>query len=86
MNLFLIIYDRAAHELISAQAFGSDYDAAAQARADAQHACADTGEADHEIVLLGAESLDVLRRTHSRYFVSGTELVDQVREAVEQAA
>lgn len=86
MNLFLITYDRTAHRLDSVQTFGSDYDEGARARSSAQHAATESGRTDQEIVLLGADSIEVLRRTHSRYFVGGLQLLDQVREAIEQAA
>jgi hypothetical protein len=86
MNLFLVVYDRASHKLVSVDAFGVDYERAAETRAKAQRAAITAGDGEHEIVLLAADSLDVLKRTHSRYFFNGIQLMDQVKVAVEAAA
>jgi len=48
------------------QEFGTDYDAALAAYADAEK---DFGNRDtFDIVLLGAESMETIKRTHSSYF------------------
>ncbi len=86
MNLFLVIYDRGAHQLLAVESFGADYGRAAERRAEAQHAAIAGGHSEREIVLLEADSLDVLKRTHSRYFFNGSQLADQVKRAVEAAA
>lgn len=86
MNFFLVIYDRNSHRLVSMGEFGEDYDAAARSRAEAELRGVAAGNTNMEIVLLGAESLDVLNRTHSRYFIEGRELINRVQEAIERAA
>jgi hypothetical protein len=49
--------------------FGTDYDAAQAAYQEAEQKAA--GRSDLDVVLLSADSLDTLKRTHSSYFDSG---------------
>jgi hypothetical protein len=86
VSFFLVIYDRRAHRLTSLEAFGDDYESAAKARNEAEHAATGLEGEEREVVLLEAESVDVLTHTHSRYFVDGRRLPDQIKEAVESAA
>ena len=37
-----------------------------------------------EVVLFRADSVDTLRKTHSRYFCTGAEIIDRMREVLEQ--
>lgn len=65
---FLLIADPAKPQA-EVRNLGTDYDAAIRAYNEA--------EADHrddavEVVLLSADSLDTIRRTHSSYFTSST--------------
>ena len=82
MNFFLVVYDRRAHRLVSVHPFGTDYATAAAARAQAVQESIDDGDRDREIVLLSAQSLDVLTRTHGRYFMSGNQLIDHMIDAI----
>jgi hypothetical protein len=62
---FLIVYD-----IPSANAdvrpYGTDYDAALAAYERAEHDARD--HSDVEVVLLSADSLETIKRTHSSYF------------------
>ena len=65
---FLVIYDIDASKA-EVQEFGTDYDEALRAYDQSeQDARAHT---NIEVVLLSAESLDTIKRTHSSYFESG---------------
>lgn len=63
---FLVIYDIAAGNAHVDDHFGADYDAALDAYAAAEEEY--RGRADTEVVLLGADSLDTIKKTHSSYF------------------
>jgi hypothetical protein len=63
---FLVIYDIAAREATVDDRFGSDYDAALEAYAAAEQTY--RGRADIEVVLLGADSIETIKKTHSSYF------------------
>lgn len=65
---FLVIYDVRAAK-VSVKPYGTDYDAAIKAYADAEDAARDRGDLD--IVLLSADSLETIKRTHSSYFDVG---------------
>lgn len=62
---FLVVYDLAAGKA-TVQEFGTDYDAALAAYAEAEEDFANRGV--YDIVLLGADSLGTIKRTHSSYF------------------
>lgn len=62
---FLVIYDVKARTA-SVSSFGTDYDAAIKAYAEAEGGARDKGDLD--IVLLSADSLETIKRTHSSYF------------------
>lgn len=66
LNHFLLLYDVKRQVLLDALEFGEDAHAAAAAYAEKEKACRDRD--DIEIVLLGADSLDTLRKTHPHYF------------------
>jgi hypothetical protein len=63
---FLVIYNIPAREANVDDRFGSDYDAALAAYAEAEQIY--RGRDDVEVVLLGADSLDTIKKTHSSYF------------------
>jgi hypothetical protein len=65
---FLIIYDVKAQTLRETVFLGSDGEAAAQAYSEHEQKYRD--EEGIEIVLIGADSIDTVRRTHSQYFDS----------------
>lgn len=62
---FLVIYDIAAGRA-SVQRFGTDYDEALRAYDEAEQDA--RGRTDVDVVLLSADSLDTIKRTHSSYF------------------
>jgi hypothetical protein len=62
---FLVIYDIGAQQA-HVQDFGTDYDAALKAYAKAEEDARDRSDLD--IVLLSADSLETVKRTHSSYF------------------
>jgi hypothetical protein len=66
---FLLIYNRAHRELQTVQRFDDQADAAtAYTAAEA----AARGNKELEIVLIGADSLDTIRKTHGQYFDAPT--------------
>lgn len=62
---FLVSYDPDAGKT-AVESFGTDYDAAQAAYAEAERANADDEKLD--IVLLSADSLETIKQTHSSYF------------------
>ncbi|HST56180.1 MAG TPA: hypothetical protein VLJ42_09870 [Solirubrobacteraceae bacterium] len=66
---FLIKYDiKAAHADV--QDFGEDYDAAMDAYEQLEQDARDSSEVD--VVLLSADSIETIKRTHSSYFETRT--------------
>lgn len=61
---FLVIYDPACRRA-SVQEFGTDYEAAQDMYQAAEQRARDT---NLDVVLLSADSLDTIKRTHSSYF------------------
>lgn len=62
---FLVVYDIKTSEA-KVQDFGTDYDAAMAAYAETEEQMRDRDDLD--IVLLSADSLATVKRTHSSYF------------------
>jgi hypothetical protein len=62
---FLVIYDIAAREA-HVDSYGFDYDAAIQAYAETEQLY--RGREDVEVVLLSADSIETIKKTHSSYF------------------
>jgi hypothetical protein len=62
---FLITYDLKAGKAM-VQTFGEDYDGALAAYAEAEEEI--RGDDSLEIVLVGADSIETVARTHSSYF------------------
>lgn len=62
---FLVVYDIAAGRA-DVRAFGTDYDAAQTMYADVEQQTRD--DANVDVVLLSADSLETIKRTHSSYF------------------
>ena len=62
---FLVVYDVNAREA-KVETFGTDYDAAMNAYAELEEQMRDRDDLD--IVLLSADSLATIKRTHSSYF------------------
>ncbi|MEV4421401.1 hypothetical protein AB0L40_15665 [Patulibacter sp. NPDC049589] len=66
---FLLTFD-VDRQSADVESFGEDYDAALEAYSDAELR---TGEdARIEVVLLGADSLETLKKTHSSYFMDAS--------------
>jgi hypothetical protein len=65
---FLVVYDPSTSH-VEVQTFGTDYDAAQTAYAEAEQANGLEGALD--IVLLSADSLETIQKTHSSYFSEG---------------
>lgn len=72
---FLLTYDTASGE-VKVQSFGTDYDAAQVAYAEAEQA--NGFDAGLDIVLLSADSLETIKRTHSSYFSNGTNRLEEL--------
>ncbi len=67
MRHFLLIYDHAKQELRSKREFSdADCDAATEAYQEAEAEFRD--ESNIEIVLIGADSIETIARTHGHYF------------------
>lgn len=72
---FLVIYDPATGEA-AVKRFGTDYDAAQAAYAEAEQASGMETELD--IVLLSADSLETIKQTHSSYFNGGNNRLEEL--------
>jgi hypothetical protein len=68
---FLVIYDITAGNARIRQ-FGTDYDKALRAYDEAERDA--RGRSDVDVVLLSADSLATIKRTHSSYFKTTTSL------------
>ncbi len=75
MAHFLLIYDRSAGKLVRQESYGSNGEAM-RARFVAEGEFA--GRPEIEVVVLVAESEEAMRRTHGRYFLGLSELVDRL--------
>ncbi len=72
---FLVIYDPATGEA-EVRPFGTDYDAAQAAYAEAEQ---ESGiETTLDIVLLSADSLETIKQTHSSYFNGGSNQLEEL--------
>ena len=78
MSPFLIIYHRSTGE-VSVEQFP---DAISAMKARLKHE-SEVGD-DVEVVVLGSESRQKLRETHSRYFKNPTEILENSRELMSQ--
>lgn len=67
MSYFLIVYDRASGKRLDLEEFSSREEAT---RARFEREIAERGHSGIEVVVLGASSLESMKRTHSRYFKS----------------
>jgi hypothetical protein len=73
MNHYLIVFDRSQSAILRIEAFSSRQ-TALQARFEAER---DLGHnSDIEVVVLGGDSPEALKRTHSRYFSGLRQLFD----------
>jgi hypothetical protein len=72
---FLVSYDLATGKT-KVEPFGTDYDAAQAAYAEAEQA--NGFDADFDIVLLSADSLETIKKTHSSYFSNGANRLEEL--------
>lgn len=77
MKHFLIVYRRSDGLLLECRDLGSDRTSATAERLSAEKRY--VADSDVEVVILSARSRDVLERTHSRYFRSARELVEDLK-------
>lgn len=63
---FLVVYDPSTDD-VAVEPFGSDYDAAQAAYSKAERVSSERRD-DLDIVLIGADSLETIKQTHSSYF------------------
>ena len=77
MSSCLLVYDRARGELLTEREF-SDNDAALaeRFRLEREH----TRDKNIEIVVLEADSAEVIRQTHARYFRTAAELIRELAD------
>ncbi len=80
MHHFVLVYKRSTGTLEELRDFGADQSAALEARFEREKR--EAGDPDVEVVLLGAPSLDALKRTHARYFRTFEELVGDLAAAL----
>jgi hypothetical protein len=78
---FLLVYERPKAKLMSMVEF-SNADAALDARFAAERV--HRGNLDIEVVVLSAQSEEVLRQTHARYFYSTGQLMENLLRLVEE--
>lgn len=73
---FLILYSLRDGELVRMHEFGSNVERATEAYSELEHEYRHREDnEDFEIVLVGADSLDTVHHTHSRYFEREREVV-----------
>ena len=75
INHFLVGYDLSTGTT-KVESFGTDYDAAQAAYAEAEQANADDEKLD--IVLLSADSLETVKQTHSSYFDGDSRRIEEL--------
>jgi hypothetical protein len=63
---FLLVFDHGAGHLIQTESFDEDADAALAAYASTEERYGD--RKDIEVVLIGSDSLETVKRTHANYF------------------
>jgi hypothetical protein len=81
MKYFLLVYERSSGKLLDQREYGPDEGAKALEERFARERARRNGS-DVEIVVLGAESLEALKKTHSRYFMTLEEIM---RDALKTA-
>jgi hypothetical protein len=74
---FLVTRD-VTHDVTNVVEFGTDYDAAQHAYQEAEQRAG--GRSDLDVVLLSADSLETVQRTHSSYF-DGSKSLDELLPA-----
>ncbi|WP_138417958.1 hypothetical protein [Sinomonas gamaensis] len=67
---FLLVFDHAKNELVKNLEFGSDVDGATRCYGEMERKYRDSHAVD--IVLVGSDSIETVKVTHSNYFVNGS--------------
>ncbi len=67
---FILVYD-VGHRQVEGKEFGADYDTAADAYTALEERFREQGHV--EVVLVGADSLETIHKTHSHYFAEREE-------------
>jgi hypothetical protein len=81
VNYYLLVFNRRTGVMLRLEQF-AESDVAMSARFAAELEF--RGDGDVEVVVLGAESMDALRRTHSRYFNEPRKLAEDGAESFRQ--
>lgn len=69
LNHFILIYSVARRALVELREFGEDGGAAIEGYSELEREFRNRDDtSDFEIVLIGADSLDTIKKTHSHYF------------------
>lgn len=76
---FLLVYDRKADKLVEERHLGTDAQAAAEAYRVAEQFYGDRPHMD--VVLIGSDSIETVKKTHSTYFggVTAEAIINLVR-------
>lgn len=82
MKYYVLTYDRRSGGAKIRRVYSSAHRSDAMRKRFALEASEGAANADLEVVVLGAESEDVLRKTHGRYFSSAKTLADELSAAV----
>lgn len=78
MKHFLLIYERSTGRLLEQRTYAEGEEVRAQKDRFARE-LQERERPDIEVVLLGAESLDALKKTHGRYFKTMRELLEEMK-------
>ena len=81
MSYFLLVYDRRQQRLLSERVFAEHRQALRSRFSEERRR---SGEADVEVVVIGAGSREDLQRTHARYFRSPRDLAGDLAGSVSE--
>lgn len=70
ISSFLLVFDHSKNELLTCEEFGSDVDSATKAYSAMEACYRESSVVD--IVLVGSDSIETVKATHSNYFVNGS--------------
>lgn len=70
INNFLLVFNHSKNELVACDEFGTDIESATAAYADMERQYRDSHAVD--IVLVGSDSIETVKITHSTYFKDGS--------------
>lgn len=78
MKYFLLVYERSSGRLLELRTYAEDERERAQQERFALE-LKERERPDIEVIVLGAESLEALRKTHGRYFKTMKELLQEYK-------